>query len=57
MRGERQHHVVDEQLVGLCGPAQSFQERRADIAKDRVVMADASLASEIANARRAGLFE
>jgi hypothetical protein len=53
MRGEREHHVIDEELVGLGRPAQPFLERRADLTDDRVVMTDAELAGELTNAPRA----
>ena len=55
MRGEREHRVIDEKLVGLGRPTQRLQERRADMTDDRVVMADAELAGELTDARCAGL--
>ena len=55
MRGEREHHVIDEKLVGLVRPTQRLQERRTEMADDRVVMPDAELIGELTNAPRAGL--
>ena len=48
VRGEREHHVIDEELVGLRRPAQPFQERSADLANDRIVMTDAEFAGDLA---------
>src|SRR5262249_39701538 len=56
VRGEREHHVNDEKLIGLVGTAQPFQERGADMTDDRVVMAGAKLAVEVTHARGVGLF-
>src|SRR2546423_7054270 len=41
MGSEREHHVIDEKLVGLVRPAKRLQKRRADMADDRIVMTDA----------------
>ena len=48
MRGESEHHVIDEKLVGLVRPAQPFLQRRADMADDRIVMTDAEFTGEFA---------
>ncbi len=53
---EREHHMIDEKLVGFVRPTQRFQKRRAEMTDDRVVMADAGLIAEFANPWRAGLF-
>ncbi len=55
MCGEREHHVIDEELVDLSRPTQPFPQRRADVTDDHVIMADAKPTGEISNARRAGL--
>src|SRR5882724_10829863 len=55
VRGEREHRVIDEKLVGLVRPTQPFLQRRADMTDDRVVMAGAELTGELTDARRAGL--
>src|SRR6266576_4695133 len=47
VRGEREHRVIDEKLVGLVRPMQRLLERRAEMADDRVVMADAGLIGEL----------
>src|SRR2546430_14630571 len=56
MCSERQHHVIDEKLVGLVRPMQRLQERRAEMTDDRVVMADTGLIGEFTDAWCAGLF-
>src|SRR5437773_3153632 len=53
---EREHHMIDEKLVGFVRPTQRLQKRRAEMTDDRVVMADAGLIAEFANAWCAGLF-
>ncbi len=50
MRGETEHHVIDEKLVAFGRPAQRLQQRCADMADHRIVMADAEFAGEIADA-------
>jgi len=52
--GERNHHVIDEKLVGLVRPTQPFLQRRADMTDDHIVMANAELTGELTDARRAG---
>ena len=56
MRGEREHRVIDEKLIGLVRPMQCIQQRRTEMTDHCVVMAEAGLIGEFANARRAGLF-
>ena len=41
VRGNRQHRVIDEELVRLIRPTQRLQERRTNMTHDFVVMADA----------------
>ncbi|MGY4434426.1 hypothetical protein ACVWWO_006903 [Bradyrhizobium sp. F1.13.1] len=55
MGGERKHHVIDEKLVGLVGPAQSLPQGGTDMSNDLVVMTDTWLVAELANARPARL--
>src|SRR6266851_2285065 len=47
--GERKHHVIDEKLVRLGRLTQRFQERRANMTDDLVVVADAELKGEFTN--------
>ena len=56
MRGESEHDVVDEKLAGLGRPAQRFPQQSADMPDDRIIMADAEFAGEIADTRRGKLF-
>jgi hypothetical protein len=51
MRGEREHHVIDEKLVGLARPTQGFQQHCPDMTHDLVVVAGAELTGEVANGR------
>src|SRR3954451_8857200 len=46
MGGQAEHHMVNEELVGLIRLAQPFLERGADVADDSIVMADADLTVE-----------
>ena len=55
MRREREHHVIDEKLVGFGRPTQSLQERRADMMHNLVVKADAELTVELADTPHAEL--
>lgn len=54
MRGERQHHVIDEKLVGFGRSTEPLQQQRSDMTHDLVIMSDAELAGEVANRRRPG---
>jgi hypothetical protein len=47
--------MIDEKLVGFVRPTQCLQKRRAEMTDDRVVVADAGLIAEFANAWCAGL--
>ena len=53
MRCERQHHVIDEKLVRFGWPAQSLQERCADVMHSVVVKAVTELTVELADTPRA----
>ena len=55
MRCERKHHVINEKLVRFGWPAQSLQERRADVMHNLVLKAGAELTVELADTPRAGL--
>ena len=55
VRGERKHHVIDEKLVRFGWPAQSPQERRADVMHSFVVKAGAELTVELTDTPHAGL--
>src|SRR5438105_2270208 len=52
---EREHHVIDEKLVGLVHPAQRLQKQRTEMTDNGIVVADAEPTVELADARRAGL--
>src|SRR4051794_15949860 len=53
--GECKHHVIDEKLIRFGWPAQSPQQRRANVMHNLVVEAGAVLAIELAETPDAGL--
>ena len=55
MRRERKHHVIDEKPVRFGWPAQSLQQRPADVMHGLVAKAPAELAVELAETPDAGL--
>ena len=38
--GQRQHHVIDEELVGFVRPAQPLAQGSADMADGGIIMPD-----------------
>ena len=48
--------MIDEELVGFTRSMQRIQQRRTEMADNRVIMANAGLIGKFTNARRAAPF-